>query len=83
MMGFSVFTPSSDQVSEEMMFGKTLHLMLAVVTRYAVGLVFVPKGGFDALEELETMKDLLLMRYRSGTSSVKVTRVKKRKAGGA
>lgn len=66
---------------EEMMFGKTLHLMLAVVTRYAVGLVFVPKGGFDALEELETMKDMLLMRYRASLG--KGTRVKKRKAGGA
>ena len=49
---------------EEKMFSKTLHLMLAAVTRYAVGLVYIPESGFDAMEELETMKEMLLERYR-------------------
>ena len=49
---------------EEKMFSKTLHLMLAVVTRYAVGLVYIPESGFDAEEELETMKEMLFERYR-------------------
>ena len=49
---------------EEKMFSKTLHLMLAAVTRYAVGLVYIPESGFDAMEELETMKEMLLDRYR-------------------
>ena len=49
---------------EEKMFSKTLHLMLAAVTRYAVGLVYIPENGFDAMEELETMKEMLLERYR-------------------
>ena len=49
---------------EEKMFSKTLHLMLAAVTRYAVGLVYIPESGFDAGEELETMKEMLLERYR-------------------
>ena len=49
---------------EEKMFSKMLHLMLAAVTRYAVGLVYIPESGFDAEEELETMKEMLLERYR-------------------
>ena len=49
---------------EEKMFSKTLHLMLAAVTRYAVGPVYIPEKGFDAMEELETMKEMLLERYR-------------------
>ena len=36
----------------------------AAVTRYAVGLVYIPEKGFDAMEELETMKEMLLERYR-------------------
>ena len=49
---------------EEKMFSKTLHLMLAVVTRYAVGLVYTPEEGFDPEEELLFQKELLLERYR-------------------
>ena len=37
--------------------------MLAVVTRYAVGLVYQPPGGFDELEELEALKEMLYLRY--------------------
>ena len=49
--------------TEEKMFSKTLHLMLAAVTRYAVGLVYIPESGFDAMEELETMKTALIREY--------------------
>ena len=48
---------------EEKMFSKTLHIMLAVVTRYAVGLVYT-ESGFDAMEELEFLKNALLKEYR-------------------
>ena len=45
------------------MFSTTLHLMLAAVTRYAVGLVYTPQDGFDAQAELETMKEIFLVKY--------------------
>ena len=50
-------------ISEEKMFSTTLHLMLAVVTRYAVGLVYIPKDGFDPMEELETEKRAIMREY--------------------
>lgn len=50
---------------EEEMFSTTLHLMLAAVTRYAIGLVYFPKTGFDEEKELEKLKEALLMRYRT------------------
>lgn len=53
-------------VSEDEIFSKTLHLMLAVVTRYAVGLVYVPEGGFDPEEELEFQKNMILREYLTG-----------------
>ena len=49
---------------EEEMFSSTLHLMLAAVTRYAVGLVYIPESGFDAEKELEKLKEALLMWYK-------------------
>ncbi|MBQ9549971.1 MAG: hypothetical protein IJU87_04075, partial [Lachnospiraceae bacterium] len=48
---------------EEKMFSKTMHLMLAAVTRYAVGLVYQPENGFDAMEELEFLKNAILKEY--------------------
>ena len=45
------------------MFSKTMHLMLAAVTRYAVGLVYQPENGFDAMEELEFLKNAILKEY--------------------
>ena len=50
-------------VPEEEMFRTPLHLMLAAVTRYAVGLVYQPDGNADALEELKTLKRALLREY--------------------
>ena len=48
---------------EEEMFSTTIHLMLAAVTRYAVGLVYIPESGFDAERELEKMKMALIHEY--------------------
>ena len=48
-------------VPEEKMFSATLHLMLAAVTRYAVGLVY--DAGIDPEEELLELKDMLMQRY--------------------
>ena len=50
---------------EEKMFSKTLHLMLAAVTRYAVGLVYIPEKGFDAMEELTFQKNMILKEYKT------------------
>ena len=50
---------------EEEMFSTTLHLMLAAVTRYSVGLVYIPENGFDAEKELEKLKEAMLLRYKT------------------
>ena len=47
------------------MFSTTLHLMLAAVTRYAVGLVYIPESGFDAEKELEKLKEAMMLRYKT------------------
>ena len=52
-------------IPEHKMLTLTLHLMLAVVTRYAVGLVYEPEDSYDALEELEAQKEMLLLRYKN------------------
>ncbi|MBO4914559.1 MAG: TetR/AcrR family transcriptional regulator [Oscillospiraceae bacterium] len=46
---------------EGKMFSATLHLMLAAVTRYAVGLVY--RENTDPEEELALLRDMLLERY--------------------
>ena len=48
-------------VPEEEMFSATLHLMLAAVTRYAVGLVY--DAGIDPEKELKLLKDMLMERF--------------------
>ncbi len=65
-------TIRTDETEEEM-FSKTLHLMLAAVTRYAVGLVYM-ESGFDAMEELEFLKNVILEKYKvSGAVGAKRT----------
>ena len=49
------------ELSEERMFSVTAHLMLAAVTRYAVGLAYT--DGTDAEKELELQKELLFKRF--------------------
>lgn len=48
-------------VPEAEMFSATLHLMLAAVTRYAVGLIY--KQGSDPDSELEMLKRMLIGEY--------------------
>ncbi len=55
-------------VSEEEMFSTTLHLMLAAVTRYAVGLVYKPVVGFDPVKEIESLREMFLNRYTTAGS---------------
>lgn len=54
-------TVRTDIPAEEM-FLTILHLMLAAVTRYAVGLVY-SKNEDDAMTELQTLKQALLREY--------------------
>ena len=51
------------EISEETMFSSLFHIMLAAVTRYAVGLVYIPEGSSDPESELIMLKELLLSRY--------------------
>ncbi len=48
-------------IPEKEMFSTTLHLMLAAVTRYAVGLLY--QAGTDSEKELELLKELLMMKF--------------------
>ena len=41
----------------------SFHIMLAAVTRYAIGLVYVPDNGTDPESELIMLKDLLLAKF--------------------
>ncbi len=49
---------------EQEVFSKTIHLMLAAVTRYAVGLVY--DSGIDPEKELLFLKDMLMRAYVIG-----------------
>lgn len=48
---------------EEKMFTGPLHIMLAVVTRYAVGLVYTPENESNEESELIQVKKMLLREY--------------------
>ena len=65
-------TLDTDVPMEEML-STTLHLMLAVVTRYAVGLVYQPAGGFDEEKELDALKEMLLLKYSAPFQQKEVT----------
>ena len=47
---------------EDAMFSCSMHLMLAAVTRYAVGLIY--KKGTDAEKELLLQKEMLMQQFR-------------------
>ena len=53
-------------ISEKEMFSATLHLMMAVVTRYAIGLVY---NGETDDEELRMQKEMLIQRFTREESS--------------
>ena len=48
-------------IPENGIFSATLHLMLAAVTRYAVGLVY--QGGTEPEKELERLKKMLMREF--------------------
>ena len=50
-------------ISGEKIFSSTLHLMLAVTTRYAFGLVYTPEGGEEEERELQLLKQMLVSEY--------------------
>ena len=52
-------------ISEKTMFSGSFHLMLAAVTRYAMGLVYIEEQGDAPEEELVMLKQMLLREYRS------------------
>ena len=45
------------------LFSSTFHIMLAAVTRYAVGLIYVPEKDTDPESELVMLEALLLSRF--------------------
>ena len=53
-------------LSEEIMVSSSFHIMLAAVTRYAVGLVYVPQTGADPEAELVMLEKALLREYMIG-----------------
>ena len=44
-------------------FSATMHMMLAVVTRYAVGLAYQPEEGGGPEAELAMLRDMMLRQY--------------------
>ena len=44
-------------------FSATMHVMLAAVTRYAVGLAYQPEEGTGPEEELAMLRDMMLAHY--------------------
>lgn len=53
-------------ISETTMFSSSFHIMLAAVTRYAVGLVYVPEEVNGPESELVMLEELLLSRFTIG-----------------
>ena len=49
-----------NDVSGQTIFSSTLHIMLAVTTRYAFGLVYTPEGEEEAERELQLLKRMLI-----------------------
>ena len=50
-------------ISEETMFSSSFHIMLAAVTRYAIGLVYVLEQNTDPEIELVMLENLLLREF--------------------
>lgn len=50
-------------LSEETMFSCAFHILMAAVTRYAVGLVYIPEGACDPESELILLEELLISRF--------------------
>ena len=53
-------------VSGQVIFATSLHLMLAATTRYAFGLVYTPEGGEEEERELLLLKKMLVCEFANG-----------------
>ena len=53
-------------ITGEAMFSGIFHIMLAAVTRYAVGLVYTPETGSDPESELILLEKALLREFTTG-----------------
>jgi len=53
----------NSEIPEKTMFSSSFHIMLAAVTRYAVGLVYIPEQGADPETELVMLENMLLKEY--------------------
>ena len=51
------------EIPWQSVFSATLHIMMAAVTRYAVGLMYSAKEGADPEEELVMLRNLLYRQY--------------------
>ena len=70
------------EISERSMFSFSFHIMLAAVTRYAVGLVVVYEGVSDPLSELMLLEEMLLERFcRQGDGEAEKRKIDPRTAG--
>ena len=49
--------------SEQSIFSSTMHIMLAAVTRYAVGLVYVMEDAPEPESELLLLKEMLMDKF--------------------
>ncbi|MCR5272027.1 MAG: TetR/AcrR family transcriptional regulator [Lachnospiraceae bacterium] len=52
-------------IPEDEIFSTSLHLMLAAITRYAVGLMYIPEGEWNPEDEIKCLKDMILNRYKA------------------
>ena len=50
-------------VTEMDLFSSSMHIMLAVATRYAAGLIYHASSSEDDIKELETLKQMILNEY--------------------
>ena len=53
-------------IPEEKLFVSSMHTMLPVAGKYAMGLVYPPLGDEDRTEELLLLKDMILKTYTTG-----------------
>jgi AcrR family transcriptional regulator len=50
-------------IPEEEMFTAMTHLMMAAVTRFAMGLIYLPENSLSPEEELQLLKQMILRQY--------------------
>ena len=53
----------NSEISEQVMFSSSFHILLAAVTRYATGLMVVYEQRSDPESELKMLEELLLSRF--------------------